>query len=757
MGKFDNLDREQLLALLAESEQQLKKPADSESEQLLQDLRMHQVELEMQNRELRDSQQALEETRDRYAELYDFAPVGYLSINRNGTIQNINLTGARMLGKERSRLIDKPLIAEIESGDTRAISDHVQHAFSSAETVVDEFIFLGKETCSPRDIRFDSTVRTDSNADAHCFTIMTDVTERCVAERKVLAEQEFLQKIIDGVAEPVVVIDPDYNIRRLNRVALKTAESMNLDIQNLHCYELLHGNKEPCNDELQPCPLKTVQRTHQPCKVLHEHRTTGHEKRKFEVMATPLFDQDNALTYIVESAHDVTEHLELLDELKQRELSYAHLAQHDPLTSLPNRLLFADRLVQAMHVAHRKRENLAVLFIDLDQFKQLNDSFGHAFGDKVLKVMSERLSQLFREDDTVARMGGDEFTVILTNIKKAENVAMIANKIIQVLNAPFKIEEQTVYLGASIGVSIYPEHGTSVDELVRNADTAMYRAKDRGRGTFEYYSKELTDKAFQRVLLETSLHDAVEQNELVLFYQPQFDLNTKRLSGIEALVRWMRNGLGPVPPSTFIPLAEETGIILPMGDWILEQACRQMKKWLDVGVVTSDVTMSVNISGKQLDNPDLLGKIEHILDKHSLAPQNLELEVTESIMMSSTSATARLLTRFRELGIHIAIDDFGTGYSSLNYLKRLPLTRLKIDQSFVSDVPNNRHDVAIARTIIALAQNLSLDVLAEGVETSEQLAFLEAEGCNSAQGFLFSYPLPANEFEANVGHFGSPH
>lgn len=747
MGKFDNADKEVLLSLLAEYESKLNEPGQSKAKQLLQDLQLHQVELEMQNRELRESRQALEETRDRYAELYDFAPVGYLSITRGGVIQRINLTGARMLGRERGHLVGKPLIAIIGSGPGRAISDHLRQAFAATQAVMGEITLAGKDEQPRRDIRLDSTVRTDSQGEVHCFTTMTDISERCAAERQVVAEQEFLQKIIDGIDEPVMAIDTDYKVHRMNRMAAQTAEGLNLDRQSLHCYELLHGNTEPCCDELQPCPLQMVERTRQPCKVLHDHIAPGGQHRKFQIIATPLFDQKNEIKCIVESTHDVTEHLTLLDELKERELSYAHLAQHDPLTSLPNRLLFADRLNQAMHVAHRNRSQLAVLFIDLDQFKQLNDSFGHTFGDEVLKAASARLQQLFREDDTVARMGGDEFTVILTDISMAVDAALVARKILEQFKAPFEIGEQVVYLGASIGVSIYPEHGTTVDDLVRNADTAMYRAKDRGRGTFEYYSKELTDKAFQRVLMETSLHNAVTNDELVLFYQPQCELTTGKICGIEALVRWSKDGLASVPPSAFIPLAEETGIILPMGLWILEEACRQMKKWLDAGVMSSDATISVNISGKQFDKGNLLQTVQRVLELTGLSPGNLELEITESTMMLSTETTEKILSGFRDMGVKIAVDDFGTGYSSLNYLKQLPLTRLKIDQSFISDLPQDRHDVAITRTIISLANNLSLDVLAEGVETQEQLDFLKAEGCRSVQGYLFSRPLPANELE----------
>lgn len=742
MGKFDNFDRDQLIALLSESERALQQAKDSETQHLVEDLRVHQIELEMQNRELRESQQVLEEARDRYAELYDFAPVGYVSISRTNVIRNINLTGARMLGQERFQLVDKPITLVLSSRSAAELRRHTSKAFDSAQALVTEVTILTRDQEITRDMRLDSSIRTSSDGDTYCFTVMTDITERKQAQRALLAERDLQQKIIDGVEDPVLVIDTHFQVQRMNRVARDLAKRAGYDPDDVHCYELLHRNERPCSTEIQPCPLKTVQETRQPCKVMHDHFSTTGEVRKFEVMATPLSNEQGQFRYIVETAHDVTEHLELMEVLKERELSYAHLAQHDPLTTLPNRLLFADRLNQAMHVAHRNRTRLAVLFIDLDQFKQINDSLGHAFGDQVLKAVACRLQELFREDDTIARMGGDEFTVILTDIGVDENSALVARKILKLFKTPFEISDQTVYLGASIGISLYPEHGDNVDELVRNADTAMYRAKEQGRGTFQYYSRELTDRAFQRVQLESSLHDAVKRNELLLYYQPQLDLNSLQLTGIEALVRWEQPGVGVVSPAAFIALAEETEIIVEMGRWILGEACRQMKHWIDNGVIGADCTVSVNISSRQFGNDQLLATVQEALDSTGLAPANLELEITESTMMLSTEATAEMLVAFRRIGIKIAIDDFGTGYSSLNYLKQLPLTRLKIDQSFISDIPTDHHDVAIARTIIALGKNLSLDVLAEGIETAEQLAFLQAEGCNSGQGYHFSYPLP---------------
>jgi diguanylate cyclase (GGDEF)-like protein len=496
--------------------------------------------------------------------------------------------------------------------------------------------------------------------------------------------------------------------------------------------------------------MHEVVQTRLPNKVVHKHLSETGVQRDYEISTSPLFNDAGEVIGIIESSHDVTEHLDLLDNLRESELNLAHLAQHDALTGLPNRRLFADRLNQAILAAHRSREKLAILFIDLDHFKEVNDSFNHACGDVVLKEVANRFRALFREDDTIARMGGDEFTVILRDIKDDANAALMSQKLLGTLKEPFEVHENLLFLGASIGISVYPDHGDTVDELVRNADTAMYRAKEQGRNNFEYYSEELTVRALERVSMASNLHRAMQKNEFLLYYQPQFDLVSGKICGVEALIRWENAELGLVTPYQFIPLAEETGIIDEMGAWTIREACQQMKSWQDSGLLESDATMSVNLSGKQFDHNQLAGEIEQTLLDSGLAPACLELEITETIIMQSIEITGQTLARLRELGVKIAIDDFGTGYSSLNYLKRLPITRLKIDQTFVSDIPQDMNDVAISKAIIALAIALSLDVLAEGVETEEQRQFLIDHGCRSGQGFLFAEAMSSGDFETFV-------
>lgn len=430
-------------------------------------------------------------------------------------------------------------------------------------------------------------------------------------------------------------------------------------------------------------------------------------------------------------------------ELEDRKLHLNHLAHHDQLTGLPNRLLFLDRLKQGMHKAMRNRERLALLFLDLDRFKHINDSLGHVVGDEVLKMVALRLLEHVRKEDTISRLGGDEFTIVLEELHAPTDAAAIAQKLIALFKAPFGVGGNEFYLSCSIGISIFPDNGTQAEELLRNADAAMYRAKEQGRNNFQFYTEDMTAKALQHVLMETSLRRAIEQCEFRLHYQPLVELRTSRIVGLEALVRWEHPELGVISPGEFIPLAEETGLIVPLGEWILTTACTQVAAWFDRGLKPGRV--AVNLSGKQLRQADLVDTVKLTLQQTGCKPEWLELEVSEDFVMKEGEHALGLLKQLQALGIELAIDDFGTGHSSLAYLKRLPISKLKIDQSFVRDLPQDADDAAIARAVIALARSMKLRVTAEGVETTEQLAFLRHEGCDEVQGYLYARPLPAHE------------
>jgi diguanylate cyclase (GGDEF)-like protein/PAS domain S-box-containing protein len=638
----------------------------------------------------------------------------------------------------------------VDPADLARATAEVQSAVRDGTSFDTEFRIVRPDG-AVRYIKADARVIKDDNGRAVRMTGTNyDITQRKQAGQAILAEKQFLQHVMDGIEDPILVIGRDYQVMRMNQAARELARQSRLDLSCLKCHQISHHSDVPCSGEDHPCPLQQILASAMPTKVVHRHRGPNDRMRTCEVAASPLRDEQGHIIGIIEASRDITDHLELLGELKEQQSNYARLAHYDPLTELPNRLLFADRLGQSIHSANRQRTQLAVLFIDLDRFKQINDSFDHSYGDGVLKAVARRLNTLFREDDTVARMGGDEFAVILRHLRHEGEAARLARKVLDLFTQSFEVQEHAVFLAASIGISLYPKHGETVDDLVRNADAALYRAKGDGGNTFQYYSQELTSEAFERVLLESSLHRALELEQFVLFYQPQMHLGSGELIGLEALVRWRHPEMGLVPPGRFIPLAEESGIIVPMGEWILNAACRQMKAWQDDGLVEAGILMSVNLSPKQFDQGDLIEVIDRALAGSGLTARSLEVEVTESAMMNSPERSASLLHRLRELGVKVAIDDFGTGYSSLSYLKRLPLTKLKIDQSFVSDIPLDANDMAIARAVIALGRSLSLEILAEGIETEAQREFLTEEGCRGGQGYLFAKPLPAAAFEEFV-------
>ena len=436
--------------------------------------------------------------------------------------------------------------------------------------------------------------------------------------------------------------------------------------------------------------------------------------------------------------------IEDISEQKLNEERIRHLAEHDPLTDLPNRLLFNDRLSQAIARARREHGRFALLFVDLDRFKNINDSLGHHVGDQLLRIVAERITASVRECDTVSRPGGDEFTLLLTELADPGDAARVAEKLLQALALPCSIGGHQLMVTASVGISLYPEDGDDIPTLMRNADAAMYHSKDVGRNTYQYFRVELNERVFERMSLENALRRAIEDKDFELHYQPQVDSRTRRLIGAEALLRWRGPDGELVPPSRFIPVAEDAGLILAIGAWVLEQACRQNRAWQNEGLPA--VPVAVNISAQQFRQPRFVNTIRAVLDATGLAPECLELELTESVMLDPGERNVAVLSEIRAMGVRVAIDDFGTGYSSLSYLKRLPIDALKIDQGFVRDVVVDADDAAIVDAIIGLAHTMRLRVIAEGVETEAQLAFLQHSGCSEMQGFLFARPMPAAEF-----------
>ena len=430
-------------------------------------------------------------------------------------------------------------------------------------------------------------------------------------------------------------------------------------------------------------------------------------------------------------------------ERKRQELRLHRLVHYDNLTRLPNRQLLLDRLTQAIAQATRQQSLVGLLLLDLDRFKLVNDTLGHEFGDKLLKDVSHRIHACIRDSDTLARLGGDEFVVVLNGINGAPDAAKVANKIIEVLSKPIVIDGHEVFVTTSIGISLFPSDGMDKNALITNADVAMYRAKEEGRNHFQFYTFGMNATTVEQLTLENDLRRAIEREELLLHYQPQISLPDRHIVGVEALVRWQHPELGLVPPARFIPIAEETGLIVPIGQWVLKTACAQARAWQDAGA--PPIEMSVNMSSRQFHQENMLETVTNALQQSGLDAKGLTLEITESSLMQKPDDAVVTLCLLHNMGVGIAIDDFGTGYSSLGHLKRFPLQALKIDRAFINDVTEKPEDAAIVRAILAMAHSLSLKVVAEGVETEPQLEFLNKAGCDEIQGFLISKPATADE------------
>jgi len=429
---------------------------------------------------------------------------------------------------------------------------------------------------------------------------------------------------------------------------------------------------------------------------------------------------------------------------KQKDILYDQ-AHHDALTGLPNRVLFNDRMEHAIEKAKRHKTEIALFFIDLDHFKQINDSLGHQVGDRVLVAVTERLKAKIRKEDTLARLGGDEFTIIIEDIHEMEDASRLAQKILEVLTQPIHIEGHTLYISCSIGISLYPQDDIDANNLIKYADAAMYKAKEEGRNNFQFYSSEMTALALERVVMETNLRQALEKEEFLLYYQSQIDANTEKLTGVEALIRWQHPVMGLILPVKFISLAEETGLIVEMDRWVMKTAMKQVTKWYQEGLEPG--VLAINLSMRELRSDDFIETLQENMADIGFKPEWLELEVLEGQVMLNPEESIIKLQQISDMGIKIVIDDFGTGYSSLAYLKRLPVDKLKIDQSFVKGVPDDKEDTAIIKAIIALAKSLGLDVIAEGVETNAQKEFLVGCGCVNLQGYFYCKPMPSEKIE----------
>ena len=579
----------------------------------------------------------------------------------------------------------------------------------------------------------------EDHIDSYSFDrAIRNMVERQTAEEALFEQKERAQVTLNSIGDAVLSTDISGDITYLNAVAESMTGWSNDDAVGRPLAEVLKiidgSTREPSPNPMELAVEKnnTVRFTSN-CILI---RRDGWESA-IEDSAAPIHDRAGVVTGAVIVFHDVTMSRALALEM-------AHLAQHDILTDLPNRILLKERLTQAIVAAHRNGAGVAVVFLDLDQFKQINDSLSHEIGDKLLRSVAERLTASVRNSDTVSRQGGDEFVVLLSEIKCAADAGITAGKILAALAAPHTIGQHSLHVTVSMGLSTYPEDGDNAEALIKNADSAMYQAKEKSPNNYQFFKKDMNRRAIDRQSFEGGLRDALERNQFVLHYQPKINLTTGAISGMEALLRWMHPALGLMPPLKFLPTAEACGLILPIGRWVLKQSCRQVQGWIDLGLNVTPV--AVNVSSLEFRSEGFLENLRAVLKETGLDPRYLELELTETVLMQHAESTASVLGALKSIGVRLAVDDFGTGYSSLSYLKRFPIDSLKIDQSFVHDITSYEDDAPIVRAVLTMAKSLRQRVVAEGVETEEQMKFLRTHGCDDAQGNYFSKPVVAEHF-----------
>lgn len=565
--------------------------------------------------------------------------------------------------------------------------------------------------------------------------IYDDITEQKLSEDALRESQQKLQTIIDNEPECVKLINPRGQLIEMNPAGLAMLEAESLEVaqkKTLLSY-LIPQWRVPFLD------LHKRVMSGKSGMLEFEIRGLKGTQRWLETHAVPLRDSLGNVTMLLGITRDITEH-------KKTQQKIEFMANYDALTGLPNRLKLEEQLEYLVALSKREDWNFALMFLDIDHFKDINDTLGHTVGDKLLKKFAQRIKNTFREEDTLARFGGDEFIILLPNTNALE-AQQVAQKLLATAQLPFSIEHHKLAISASIGIAIYPMDGVDKDTLYKNADTAMYRAKHNGRNNYSFFTKEMQIIAKRNLELNNALYDALSNNELHLVYQPQISATTGKVIGAEALLRWTHPTFGNVSPAEFIPIAENNGLILPIGEWVLETAIGQMKEWLEKGMLS--MVMAVNLSAVQFRNANLPDVITKILDEVGLPAQYLEIELTEGVTMNNPHAAINIMNHLDQIGIKMSIDDFGIGYSSLSYLKKFKVYKLKIDQSFVRDITTDPEDKAIVAAIINMAQSLGLQTIAEGVETLEQLNYLCEQGCDEIQGYYYSRPLLAQDFEQN--------
>ena len=688
--------------------------------------------------------ESLRLSESRFRAMSDAAPLGIFVSDADGACEYTNAAYHKISGLSFDESLGMNWSMAIHPEDRERVLAEWRIAARSQEAFQTEFRFLQGDD---RVVwtRINSATIRDGKTSLGLIQTVEDISERKTAELELLAaedalfaEKERAQVTLDSIGDAVLTTDLQGKVSYLNRQAEKMTG-----------WSREEAVGHPLTEVFSIVDGTTRQVVANPAKVaITQNQTVGLANNCILIRrdglelaindsAAPIHDRDGQVIGAVLVFEDVS-------ESRAMTLKMSHLARHDFLTGLPNRMLLTERLSQAIGLAQRHHRQVALLFIDLDCFKNINDSLGHTIGDQLLQSVGERLLATVRATDTVCRQGGDEFVILLPEIEQPQDAAHIAQKLLDAFAVPHLIGGQELHITLSIGISVYPDDGVDLDAVLQNADTAMYHAKTNGRNNFQFFRADMNTRAVRRLLIENNMRRALKQGEFVLNYQPQINLASGAITGAEALIRWRDPDLGAIPPGQFVPVAEECGLIVTIGHWVLREACQQVKVWLDSGLRVPSI--AVNISAVEFRHKNFLEGLAQILDETGLTPDYLELELTESLLMHDVESSATVLESLKAMGIKLAIDDFGTGYSSLSYLKRFPITTLKIDQSFVRDITTDINDATIVSAVVGMGRNLNHRVIAEGVETREQFEFLSTRQCPEGQGFLFSHPLPAEDF-----------
>jgi diguanylate cyclase (GGDEF)-like protein/PAS domain S-box-containing protein len=705
--------------------------------ELLHELHVHQIQLEMQNEALRQAQVALEEARDLYVDLYEFAPVGYLTVSRRGLIEKINLTGAKLLGVDRRALRQKNFARFVVPQDQDGWYHFHRDGFNNARAKRTGEMRLLRNDGTIFDASLECLLTTTGDASEALRITLTDVTERRRAQ-----EELRIAAIAFESQEGMIVTDAKGVILRVNRAFNRLTGYTAAEAIGKNAALLKSGRHDPAFYQFM---WQTLAEGRHWQGEMWNRRKNGKIYAEW-VTISAVTAPDGTTPHFIGTFSDITRNREAEAEIHR-------LAYYDPLTQLPNRRLLQDRVRQAMVASSLSGQRGALLFLDLDNFKNLNDSRGHDVGDALLIEAAGRIRATVRAGDTVARHGGDEFVLVIEDLSpdveeaEAQTCAVMTN-IRAAIARPYILGGNLLHCSASVGAALFHGQEESVEALFKHADLAMYQAKAAGRDTLRLFHPSMQIALDQRSAMEADLRVAVAQGQFHLYFQPQLD-EREKIIGAEALLRWEHPALGLVPPGVFIPVAEETGLILPLGRWVMQTACAQIRAWA-ANPATQGLRLAVNVSPRQFRRPEFVAEIRQVLHETGADPTRIDIEITEGLLIDSVTEAISRMQDLKADGIGFSIDDFGTGFSSLSYLKRLPLDRLKIDSSFVRDLATDPNDAAIVQTIITMGRTLGLGVIAEGVETQAQQQMLRAYGCTAYQGYLFSPPLPLPQFEAFV-------